>query len=117
MVLLGRFDHVLGDVHDLPRGTQVFALPHEGLHLDKVDHPGKLGLGADRQLDNRSIATQALTDGSKYEVEVGTRAIHLVDEAHAGNGVLVGLPPDGLGLGLYACDPVEHCNGTIQHTK
>ena len=49
--------------------------------------------------------------------EVGAEAVHLVDEAHAGHAVLVGLAPDGLGLGLDAGDAVEHGDGAVEHAQ
>ena len=51
------------------------------------------------------------------EVEVGADLVHLVDEADARDLVLVGLPPDLLGLGLDALLAVEHGNGTVEHPK
>ena len=49
--------------------------------------------------------------------EVGADAVHLVDEADAGDAVLVGLAPDGLGLGLDAGDGVEHGDGAVEHPQ
>ncbi len=49
--------------------------------------------------------------------EVGADAVHLVDEADAGNAVLVGLAPDGLGLGLDAGDGVEHGDRAVEHAQ
>ena len=54
---------------------------------------------------------------STRAVEVGAEAVHLVDEAHARDVVLVGLAPDGLGLGLDAGDAVEHRDGAVEHAQ
>ena len=51
------------------------------------------------------------------EVEVGADLVHLVDEADARNVVLVGLPPDLLGLRLDAFLAVEHGDGTVEHPQ
>ena len=49
--------------------------------------------------------------------EVGAEAVHLVDEAHARDAVLVGLAPDGLGLRLHAGDAVEHRDGAVEDAQ
>ena len=49
--------------------------------------------------------------------EIGADAVHLVDERDAGNAVLVGLAPDGFGLGLDAGDAAEHGDGAIEHAE
>ena len=54
---------------------------------------------------------------SSVVVEVGAEAVHLVDEADAGDVVLVGLAPDRLGLGLDAGDAVEHRDGAVEHAQ
>ena len=53
---------------------------------------------------NRLVAEPAL-DGRQRVVEVGTRAVHLVDEHHPRNIEAVGLTPHRLGLGLDATPP------------
>ena len=115
--LLGLLHQVLGNVHDVPGGTQVLALPDEGVHLDQVHDADELGLGTDGQLDHRRVAAEPILDGVQHVVEVGTGAIHLVDEAHPGHLVLVGLAPHRLGLGLHSGHAVEHGHGAIQHPQ
>jgi hypothetical protein len=48
---------------------------------------------------------------------VGADAVHLVDEAHARDAVLVGLTPHGFGLGLNTGDRVEDGDGTVEDAK
>ena len=50
-------------------------------------------------------------------VEVGARAVHLVDERDARNAVAVGLAPDGLGLRLHPCDGVEDGDRAVEDAK
>ena len=83
----------------------------------QVDDALVVALGADRQLDDRGVAVEAVLDASRALVEVGAQAVHLVDEAHAGDVVLVGLAPDRLGLGLDAGDAVEHRDGAVEHAQ
>ena len=59
---------------------------------------------------------RSLIESTRGE-EVGAEAVHLVDEAHAGHVVLVGLTPHGLGLGLDAGHAVEHGHGAVEHAQ
>ena len=54
---------------------------------------------------------------SYYAQKIRARAIHLVDEDHAGHLVLVALPPDRFRLRLHAAHGTQHRDGTVQHTK
>ena len=47
--------------------------------------------------------------------EVGTGAIHLVDEHHPGNGIAIGLAPDGFRLGLNTAHCAEHGDHTVEN--
>ena len=112
-VLLSHVHQVGRDVDNVPRRTQIPALPDQGVHLHQVDHPGEVRLGADRQLDDRRLAAQALPDGAQHEKEVGPSAVHLVDEAHPGDVVPVGLTPHRLGLRFHTSHTVEHGHRTV----
>ena len=63
------------------------------------------------------MASRRLLDHLDGAEEVGAGAVHLVDEAHARDVVLVGLAPDGLGLRLDAGDRVEHGDGAVEHAQ
>ncbi len=93
------------------------AAPHLGVHLDQVDDALEVTLGADGQLDRNHVGAQAVFHGLHREVEVRADLVHLVDEADAGDVVLVGLAPDLLGLRLDTLLAVEHGNGTVEHPK
>ena len=79
--------------------------------------PSKLALRADRELDDQRLGAEALDDRVDREVEVGAELVHLVDEADARHVVLVGLAPDGLGLGLDALLAVEDGDGAVEHAE
>ncbi len=83
----------------------------------KVDQTLELVLGTDRQHHRQRRSAEVLLDLSAYGEEVGARAVHLVDVADAGNVVLVGLAPYGLGLGLHAAYGTERGDRTVQHTQ
>ena len=116
-VLVGQVDQVGGNVGDLPRRAQLLAVPDPRLHRDQVDDARVLGLGADRQLDDSHLGVEALLDRGQRAEEVGTGAVHLVDEAHARHVVLVGLTPHGFGLRLNAGHPVEDGDGAVEHPQ
>ena len=69
------------------------ATPREGLHLHEVDHAEEVALRADRDLQHKCGGTQAGLDHVHAHVEVGARAVELVDEADTGHVVAVGLTP------------------------
>ena len=106
-VQLGLVGHLGGHLGGGPGGAQVVAAPGHGLHRRQVDHPPVAGLGPDGQLDGHGVGGEALDDRVEHVVEVGAGAVHLVDEAHAGHAVAVGLAPHRLGLGLHPGHPVE----------
>ena len=107
-------DRFLGD-----RRAEVLGLVVEGLLLDQVDQAGELahrpfGAGADRDHDRDRVAAESLADLVEDALELGADAVHLVDEADPGDVVLVGLPPDGLTLGLDALDGREDDDGAVE---
>ena len=116
-VLVGLGLEVLGDLADLPLGAEVLVEPDERLHGDEVDDALVVALGADRQLDDGGVGAEAVLDGVERGEEVGAQAVHLVDEAHPRDAVLVGLLPDRLGLGLDAGDAVEHGDGAVEDAQ
>ena len=63
------------------------------------------------------IGSEFFPHGSHRIQEVGTHAVHLVDESEARNIVFVHLPPDRFGLRLNSLYGGKDAYGTIQHTK
>ena len=91
--------------------------PDDRLHLDEVDHALEVAFGADRQLKADGLAGDALDDVVDAVEEVRAGLVHLVDEHDARNVILVGLAPDGLGLGLDALVAVENANGAVENAE
>ena len=100
-----------------PRQTAVVDIEVDRHHAHQVDHAGKVVLGTDRDLDGNRIGSEAIDDRGLDVIEVGANAIHLVDERDARHAVLVGLAPDGLGLGLNTSNRVENGDGAIEHAQ
>src|SRR5476651_834803 len=116
-VFRGLFLHVGRDLDDLEFGAERLFQPDDRLVGDEVDQALVLGLGADRELRHQRLGAEAIDDHVDGAIEVGARAIHLVDEADARHAVLVGLAPHRLGLRLHAGNRVEHANGTVEHAQ
>ena len=116
-VLVGELAHIRGDVDDVERRAEFFTRPHDGPHAHEVDHARVARLDAYRQLDDRGDAAEALLDRAQTEVKIGTRTVHLVDEAHARYAVLVGLAPHRLGLRFDTRDTVEHRYCAVEHAE
>jgi len=74
-------------------------------------------LGADRKLQHERGRVEALDHHVDALEEVGTRAVELVDEAHARYGVLVGLAPHRHGLRLYTGNTVEHRDSAVEDAQ
>src|SRR5215207_188865 len=115
-VLVRESAHILGYLRDLPRRPEVVGVD-DGPHLDEVDYPLELALGAYRQLDRHSVRPQPVDHRANGLVEVGADAVHLVDERYARYPIFVGLPPDRLGLRLDAGHGVEKRDRTVEHAQ
>src|SRR5699024_1344349 len=117
-VLVGLLLQVRRDLLDRRVGTdRGLPPPVVRLHLQQVDHAVELVLGADGQLQDQRLGAEPVDDGLDGEVEVRAQLVHLVDEADAGDVVLLGLPPDLLGLRLDALLAVEDGDGTVEDTE
>ena len=121
-VLFGLFLEVSRDLADLVLGTHGdvtlgVAGPDQCTHVEQVDDADEVVLGADRQLHDQRLGTEAADDGVDGEVEVSAELVHLVDEADARNVVLVSLAPNSLGLRLHAFLAVEHGNCTVEDAQ
>ena len=102
----GGLEHVGGDVAAL--GLVALVSGEEPpAHLDQVDAAVELGLDADRDLDRHGVRAKPVDHHVDRALEVRADAVHLVDEADAGNAVAVGLAPHGFGLRFDAGDGVE----------
>src|SRR5690606_11548245 len=108
---------LLGDVDLLEAHALGLLVPDDFLHLDQIDHAAELVLGADRELQKHRVAVQALLDLAIDAEEVRAGPVHLVDEREPRHLVLVRLPPDGLGLRLYAADRAEYGDRAVEHTQ
>src|SRR3954466_8810302 len=93
------------------------AAPGQRAHLHQVHDADEVGLGADGQLQHERVGPQPLDHHVDAAEEVRAGAVELVDEAHAGDAVLLGLPPHLLRLRLDAGDPVVDGDRTVEHPE
>ena len=117
MVVLLRLLEELGrDLRDVELLAEV-VLVEDRLHLDEVDDAGERVLLADGDLHGHGVRAEAIAHRLHGGEEVRAGAVHLVDEGDARNLVLVGLPPDGLGLRLHAGDRVEDGDRAVEDAE
>ncbi|OQA41604.1 MAG: hypothetical protein BWY52_02509 [Chloroflexi bacterium ADurb.Bin325] len=84
---------------------------------DQIHHADEAILHADGQLDRQRVGAEPVADHADGAPEVCADPIHLVDEADARDAVAVGLPPDGLRLGLDAGHRIEDHHAAIEHAQ
>ena len=116
VVLLADIHHVLGDILD-PHVLAQFIIEDVGLHGEQIYVALEEGLASDGQLDGYGVALQPLVDHVQNAEEVGAHDIHLVDVDHAGDLVLVGLTPNGFGLGFHTALGAQNGHGAVQNTQ
>ena len=116
VVLVRLLGELGGDLADLELLAEV-VLVDDRLHLDEVDHAAEDVLLADRDLHRHRVRAEAVAHRLHGGEEVRAGAVHLVDERDPRDLVLVGLPPDGLGLRLDAGDRVEDGDGAVEDAQ
>ena len=108
---------VLGHGDFVELGAVGFDIPDESLVGDEVDDTFEEVFLSDGDLDGDGVGAEAFLDLADDVEEVGSGAVHLVDESDAGNAVFVGLTPNGLGLGLDAAYCAEDCDCAIEDAE
>ena len=115
-VLVSEILHIIGNRHlvgDLPE----VILIDDCFHLDEIDDAGERILRANRQLDCHRICLQALLHHLDDIEEVRARDVHLVDISHAGDIVLLRLPPDRLCLRLDAASGRQDGDSAVENAQ
>src|SRR3546814_15688450 len=89
--------------------------PDDRAIVDQVDQALEAALDADRQIEHGRTSAEAVLAHADAHLEIRAGAVELVDEAHAGNPVLLGLAPHGLGLRLEDGHAVSAAARPAQH--
>lgn len=98
-------------------GAEFAAFPHDGAHLDQVDHTDEVFFGADRELQRHCNDVELLLQRAEGVVEVRTGTVELVDEDDARNVVTVSKAPVRFGLRLHAGHAFDHEDRAIEHAE
>ena len=107
-----------GDVDNSVGGTETIVITiHDGFLVDDVDLTAKRVFGTDRNQNGSGIGAELVLNVGKDIGKVGADAVHLVDEANAGNAVLGSLTPDGFSLRLHTGNTAEHDDSTVEHAQ
>ncbi len=114
--LLALILHVVRDIRDLDLCT-LLVLIEVRLHLHQVDNTLEGVFLADRELNADRVLAQTGLDLFDAAVEVSADDVHLVDESHTRNIVLIRLMPDILRLRLDTALGREDTDRAIQHTE
>ena len=112
---VGHVNEVGGNVDVVELRALAGIVPNDALHLDEVNNTLEVVLGADRHNHGNGVGLQAQLHLFDDLEEVGAGAVHLVDERDAGHLVLVGLTPNGFGLGLNAAHSAVHHHRAVEH--
>ena len=113
---LGPVPHLLGNGDLLPLHAHVVVV-EVGDHAHQVDDAPELVFAPEGQLQDERPGVQPVDHHLNAAHEVGANAIHLVDKSDARDPVLVGLPPNRLGLRLYTRHRAEQGDGPVEHAQ
>ena len=116
MVLLRLIHHIRRNVLIADVLAQIVVV-NLGAHGHQVDDTLEGILSADRQLDRDCIALEAILHHLDNIEEIRAHDVHLVDERHTRDMIVVRLMPNGLRLRLYAALCAEYGHRTIKDTQ
>ena len=115
--LFGGGKQLVGDIDQFEFGSQGLIIPDRRFHFDQIDNATEAIFLADRKLNGHRVGMEAVPHHLHAAIEIGADAVHLIDEGNTGNMVLVGLTPDGFGLGLDPADRTENRHRAVKHLQ
>ena len=114
-VLLREFTHVLGNFLNMHVLAEVIVIDI-GVHIHQIDDTLECFLTADGELNGHCVALQSVMYHIQHMIEIRAHDVHLVHIDHAGNMIVIRLPPDSFGLRLptppFAHSTVTHPSST-----
>ncbi len=93
------------------------AVPGQSLHFNKIDNAFELIFSADWQLNWKSDCAKTRANHFYATVEIGTNLVHLIDEDHTWNMVLLSLTPNSFSLRLYASIRIEKSDCAVENAE
>lgn len=116
MILLRLFEHICRDILITNVLAKVVII-NLCTHRHQINNTDKLALCADRQLNRYRNALQAILHHLDNVIEVCAHDIHLIDERHTRNLIIVCLMPYSFRLRLNAALCAEYADRAIQYTQ
>ena len=116
VVLFRHLLHILRNV----RFCDIFAevvIVNESLHGHQINDALKFVFLANRQLNRNRIGIQTVFHHLYGIVKVSSHDVHLIDEGHPGNVVLVSLAPHIFRLWLHAAFGTEDTHRSVQNAQ
>ena len=115
-VLLRELGEIVGD-RDLLAVVLAGAVVGEGLHVDEVDQPADVVLGADRDLRRDDVRPEGGLQRLQRAEEVRPLAVEHVHVDQPGHAELLRALPQALRADLDADDRVDHEHGRLAHAQ
>ena len=88
-------------------------IPVDCFHLEEVDNPFETIFRTYGELHRHRIAPKSAADLLDHAQKIRPCPVHLVDKREARNAILIGLAPNGLGLGLDTTYRAKHTHRAI----
>ena len=88
-----------------------------GVHIHQIDDTFEGFLTADGELNGHCVALQSVMHHIQHMIEIRAHDVHLVHIDHAGNMIVIRLPPDSFGLRLHAALCTQHRHASVQHAQ
>ena len=114
---LGLSEITFRDLVFLVLGSEGLVLVAVGFHPHEVDDTRKLVFRTHRNLDGYGNSAEFAANLVDHPRETGSDPVHLVDEGDARHAVAVGLPPDGLRLGLDPADSTKNSHRAVKDAE
>src|SRR4029079_15085405 len=97
--------------------AQALVEPDDRAVVDEVHEALEAALDTDREIQNGRTRAQAILDHVNAALKAGAGTVELVDKAHPGNVILLGLAPDSLRLRLDAGNAVETGDRAVEDAQ
>jgi hypothetical protein len=106
---------LFGNFSYLKTRRSFIAIIDYGFHLNKINISLKDTFSADRDLKRQRVCSKARTHILDNFKEIGSGAIHFINESDPWDLILISLPPYRFGLGLDSADGTEYDDRAIEN--
>src|SRR5690606_4581540 len=116
-VLLHFINHISRDVNDIESRSVVLLVPYDCAVLDQVDHSFEVSFFTDWKNQWHCIRLQHVFHLLANSKEVRSLTVHLVDESHTRNFVVVGKAPVRLRLRFNTVNRRKQEHKSVENPK